>query len=164
MSAQIAGRNFEFAPSSQSQFGDLGRNAFSLGRERTCNAHDAGRSVGQSRAFPSLYNTVVSFCSTQVYQIELYPNQASAFRQLVVQCHFTLRPIRRNFQDRGEENESAGYGNGRPFFAAAVHPRTVRYMVEKTHIPGIGSKFIRTKFRTNFGYMDFYKPITTVRG
>ena len=38
------------------------------------------------------------------------------------------------------------------------------YMIEKTHIPRIGFKFIRTKFRTNFGYMDFYKPITTVRG
>ena len=38
------------------------------------------------------------------------------------------------------------------------------YMVEKTHMPRTGFKFIRTKFRTNFGCMDFYKPITTVRG
>ena len=38
------------------------------------------------------------------------------------------------------------------------------YMVEKTHIPRISSKFIMTKFRTNFRYMDFYKPIITVCG
>ena len=38
------------------------------------------------------------------------------------------------------------------------------YMVEKIHIPKFGSKFIRAKFRPNFGHMCFFNHITTVRG
>ena len=38
------------------------------------------------------------------------------------------------------------------------------YMVEKTHVLKIGSKFIRAKFRTNLGYVSFNNYITTVRG
>ena len=55
-----------------------------------------------------------------------------------------------------------GYGNGRLFFCGGGSTTYSGYMVEKTHVPRIGSKFIRTKFRINLGYMDFYKPITTV--
>ena len=46
--------------------------------------------------------------------------------------------------------------------SAICSPTYSGYMVEKTHVPKIGSKFIRAKFRTNFGYMSFYNHITTV--
>ena len=52
-----------------------------------------------------------------------------------------------------------------PAASSAICPPTYSdYMVEKTHVPRIGSKFIRAKFRTNFGYMSFYNHVTTVRG
>ena len=61
-------------------------------------------------------------------------------------------------------------GHGRrvwqwPAALSAICPPTYSgYMVIKTHIPKIGSKFGPDKFRTNFGYMCFFNHITTVRG
>ena len=48
--------------------------------------------------------------------------------------------------------------------SAICSPTYSGYMVEKTHVPKNGSKFIRAKFRTNFGYMSVYNHITTVCG
>ena len=46
--------------------------------------------------------------------------------------------------------------------AASTTQEYSGYMVIKTRIPRIDSKFIRAKFRINSGYMSFYNHITTV--
>ena len=46
--------------------------------------------------------------------------------------------------------------------AASTSQEYKGYMVIKTHVPRIGSKFGPDKFRINSGYMSVYNHITTV--